>query len=226
MRFHYPALICSLFFLFLVLISCDTNRRGLINTGPSTPTIEYVEDFFPLTVGSSWTYQTSNRSVFLDTTFVDTIQYTNLEETDFAGYPSVARETRSLFPSTSYYTVIGDSLYLWEYDHWSTVFPESSLPNRQSGDTLDYSRNNIFATLWTLERTDSTVVLSIGTFHYCFYVKFQRFRPPLKDPLFSIECLIKPGVGTLVKRSILFGSTPADTQSVTTNTLIDYVILP
>ncbi|MFH0881998.1 MAG: hypothetical protein V2A56_03355, partial [bacterium] len=215
MRFHYPALIWSLFFLFLVLISCDTTPRGrLYITGPNTPTLEYVEDFFPLTVESSWTYQTSNRSVFLDTTFVDTIQYTNLEETDFAGYPSVAREARSQLPSTSYYTVIGDSLYQWEYDHWSTVFPESSLPNRHPGDTLDYSLNNIFATLWTLERTDSTVVLPIGTFHYCFYVKFQRFYVPEEDLTNTIECLIKPGVGTLVKRSILFGATPADTQSV------------
>ncbi len=223
---HYtvPALLLS---ALLVLLSCDTNPYGRVrNTGPSTPTIEYVEDFFPLSIGSSWTYQTSIRVPSIDTTRVDTVQYTNLEEIEFAGHSGVARETQSTFASTDYYTVIGDTLYKWEFSEWNPVLPESFLPNRYPGDTLRHTLNNISETLWTLERTDSTVVLPIGTFHYCFFVKYQRFHVPSEDPSFTIECLIKPGVGTLMKQSILLGPTPADTQDVTTNTLIDYVIQP
>ena len=62
-------------------------------------------------------------------------------------------------------------------------------------------------------------------FNFCFLVRYKRYSIGQDNPSAQIDLLIKPGVGKIMTRSMLFGS-EADTTAMTTNTLIDYVIMP
>lgn len=159
-------------------LSCGylpNSGRGTIVT--PTPIYEFAEDYFPLTIGDSWTYDFLYTTDFTDSTLEFEYTVINSADTLVDGFNAVLREAYRAdgLWSSSFYTIFGDTiLQRSSVGVWKVVRPLNLLPNCDLGDTLWSASSGNNVARWVVLRTDTVLTTPAGTFDPCLYIYYSN----------------------------------------------------
>ena len=201
-------LILAIIFLGLI-ISCSDNDDNI--TGSETV---FSMDFFPMEVGSQWTY--SVHDTILDT--YDTVTFTIIDTTTVFGEPGTVWVTvdRNYVPGIQFVTVVGDTVKIY-YDRSAApsrmlVFP-LYLGNYWEFESVDGNEGcYVFR--------DSTISVTAGDFEAKGIVQSYVF-----EPFYGVRqnvAWLTPGVGLVKYEIIREGYTPETAEFWE---LLDYKIV-
>ena len=187
-------------FLSASLFSCGFLASEEDETPPAFSG-ESVEDYFPLTLGSTWRYQTYFTNITPDTAtnlYISQI----VKDTVVDGTPAVIQSIS--YATTDQWTAvvlacIDDTIRKrLASGQWEILYPVNLLPNRGSRDTLWSSGSDSNIASWVVTNPDTAVTIPAGTFDSCVVVQFRNRNRLTGVSSYSEDYIFRRGIGPLV----------------------------